>query len=89
MHILDVKIENQARNTQTGLHSATLLLKTRDGCISVSAKTDCPGEATDERVRSRLMADALRQVRRMPEYRSGARQVTLADGICAAAPELA
>ena len=87
MHILNVKIENQSRNAKTGLCSATLVLTTRDGCVSLRARTNCPDMAGAERLRSRLVADALRQLRRMPEYRSGARQVTLAGDICAAAPE--
>ncbi|MFU1478476.1 hypothetical protein ACM25N_12525 [Roseovarius sp. C7] len=71
----DVRFSSEAQE-----HRAVAILTTEDQtlCLMASARLD-PTVARDE-LAHEFAADALRQVRRMPEYRRQADEVQIAEG---------
>lgn len=85
MHILSVEFKNCNFSPETGRHHATLLVEARERrvCLLAAAKLS---ETSDRGlVRNGLVADALRQLGRLPEYRNTHHKITLAGN---ALPEL-
>lgn len=75
MNIQDIKVADHKTSAVSGAHTATILLRTEAAllCLQASALT-----TTDKSVgvTRALNQDAIRQLRRMPEDRSGAQAIT-------------
>lgn len=71
MRITHIRLANEVA-LSGGTHSATVVLESESACLSVKANTE---NAAALGVRKALVDDALRQLRRMPEYRNGQRTV--------------
>lgn len=59
---------------------ATVVLRTETGNLSLRASAELAGDPETRDVDCALVDDALRQVRQLPEYRAGARDITIAEG---------
>ncbi len=81
MKILNVKLADQKFLPETGAHRATIVMKTDEGQLFLDAKATLPNGICQNEVSSALVKDALRQLNRMPEYRSGRKRVTLDDDV--------
>ncbi len=84
MKIKRISLENVAVSPHSGAHVATVLLQGDTAIYSLraSALAHVPenSQTPDIDVVTRaLVQDALRQVRRMPEYRNAPQVVTVAD----------
>lgn len=79
MQIKEIKLVDCSVSESSGTHYATVLLNGQDSthCMRASAFPDVPDAPA--RITLALVQDAIRQLRRMPEYRSGANVITIAD----------
>jgi hypothetical protein len=84
MHITKVRARDVRRDKHADRVSGVLLLETESGQISLNVTAPAK-EASDDA----LWQDALRQLRRLPEFRRDVTRITLAasalDGMCAEA----
>ena len=64
---------------RNGLHRAIALVMTEAGSLSLQVATDLPETAPEPGICAALAEDALRQIRRMPEFRSGQNSVSVSD----------
>jgi len=83
MKIERISLENLAVSPHSGAHVATVYLQAGTASLNLRAsalpKTEAAGLKQQEIVTRALVQDALRQVRRMPEYRDGTKTITIAD----------
>jgi hypothetical protein len=83
MIIKRILLENVAISPSSGAHVATVLLHADTALLSFRASALPHVSKTSAKhkdiVTRALVQDALRQVRRMPEYRNGAKVITIAD----------
>ncbi len=83
MKIERISLENVAVSPHSGAHVATVLLQGDEGSLSLRASampTTILGDLTEAAIVTRaLVQDALRQVRRMPEFRNAPQAVIVAD----------
>ena len=79
MHILDTKVMNLTRLEGVGGFSARLQLLTDVGGVVVDTFATLHREATHSEIFRALLDDAIRQLHRMPEVRTGRRPVTVAE----------
>lgn len=79
MHIQTVEMKDCAFSAQTGRFHATLLMQTsaRRICLRTAAPYH-DGMHRSDVVRG-LIDEAVRQLRRMPEYRNTGRQITVSE----------
>lgn len=77
MHIVGFKVVDLREEPEPGLYRATLLLRTRSSQISLFVRTLIPNDSSSEHIRRILIDDAIRQVRRLPEYRDGTLSITV------------
>ena len=79
MKIKRISLENVTVSPHSGAHVATVLLKADTASLSLRASamlTVVLGDRTgDDIVARALVQDALRQVRRMPEYRDAPQSI--------------
>lgn len=77
MVIKKIQVENLRYNSATDSHSAIVILTTDQNTICLTGRTALSPSAPRADIRTALVADALRQVRQLPEFRSGAHHLTL------------
>jgi len=78
MHIVNVEVKDCCFSEETGRYKATVLMDGHENRISIQAVTDLAQAARTRDVIHGLMADAMRQMKRLPEYRNTTREITLA-----------
>lgn len=83
MKIKRISLENVAVSPHSGAHVATVMLQVDKKSLTLRASalpdTSDTGDKQRDVVTRALVQDALRQVRRMPEYRNGFEPITVAD----------
>jgi hypothetical protein len=93
MRIDRISVDNVVVSPHSGAHVATVLLQGDTASLSLRASalptTGLDGFSDDEVVTRALVQDALRQVRRMPEYRNRPQSVVIADSAWPQAAEQA
>ena len=80
MHIQSVAMKDCAFSPETGQFRATLVLDTEASRMSLRSATPYRAGMSREDLMIRLLNDALRQIRRMPEHRGTHRSITIAEG---------
>ncbi|WP_425044778.1 hypothetical protein [Primorskyibacter sp. S87] len=81
MLVTDIEITHYTYCAQTGRHSANVCMTLRDQIVTMFCRLDL-GLNGDAQGRARaFVADALRQLNRMPEIRSGRDTVNLAEDL--------
>ncbi|WP_371226088.1 hypothetical protein [Roseovarius sp. 2305UL8-3] len=78
MHILNVEVKDCRFSEETGRHKATLLVDCHESRVCLQAATHLARAAGQRDVIHGLMADALRQMKRLPEYRNTTEEITVA-----------
>ncbi len=78
MHILNVELKDCAFSQETGQFHATLLMDAEAKRLSLRAAAEYQDGMRRGEVAKVLLDDALRQLKRMPEYRNSERQITVA-----------
>ena len=89
MLVTDIEITQYQYSREKARHMANGCLTLKDRIVTLFCVLDLP---EDESPRSRAIAfvgEAMRQMGRMPEFRSGERKLELAEGIGGADPLLA
>lgn len=83
MRVTDIDVSETVFNAQTGAHSAQVALRLSDAAgnlVSDSyylSRTAMDEHAEPMAIRKALIDDALRQARRMPEYRQGMQDLSI------------
>lgn len=75
MLVTDIEISHYSYDPLSERHQANVAMTLRDRVVSLFCRLDLPA---DEPARARAIAfvsDAIRQMKRMPEFRSGAAQL--------------
>ena len=83
MHILNVEVKDYAFSKEKGCHQATLLMEGVDSRVCLRTASTHAASANHKDVVHGLIADAIRQLKRMPEYRGNAREITVAQNAVA------
>ena len=78
MHILSVEVKDRSYSREKGRHEATLLVAGHENRVSFRAAARLAESSGVRDVTQGLLADALRQLRRLPEYRNTTREITVA-----------
>ncbi len=78
MHILNVEVKDCQFSEETGRHKATVLVECYENRVCLQAATRMAQAARKHDVVQGLMADAMRQMKRLPEYRNTTREITMA-----------
>ena len=82
MLITKVQFDNMRFLPDRDRHQAVVILTTDECTMCLRANAEVAPAANRDAVGDALVSDAMRQVRRMPEFRTGARQVN----VCSTAP---
>lgn len=77
MLIKKIQIENLRFTAGSQQHSAVVILTTDHSTLCLTGRTALKKTAPSAEIRTALIADAVRQVGQMPEFRSGQQQITL------------
>ncbi|MGE4324681.1 MAG: hypothetical protein AB7E21_01050 [Pseudodonghicola sp.] len=77
MQITDIEISCLSFDAARGLHTANVGIAFADRFVVLFCSAALPGGAGDEDRDFALTYDALRQLRRMPEFRSGQARLEL------------
>lgn len=80
MRITSIEIKGCVFVEEVGQYQATLLIESNENRLCLSASTRADPGLTKDVVFDALIADGLRQIKRMPEYRGTGREITLAPG---------
>jgi hypothetical protein len=78
MKIVGISLVDRTAVRETGVHRATVVLRTETGGLSLRASAELAGDPDTRDIDRALVDDALRQVRQLPEYRAGTRDITIA-----------
>lgn len=80
MQINRIEIEHINQDPLSDMAAGMVALETQAGCVTVLCRVPKRLCITAGALHRRLATEALRQARRMPEYRSGQDQLTVAPG---------
>ncbi len=78
MRVNHIEINNQRHDAVKSIHCAEVIVQSTTQRQQLTASCDDSYTDTVD-IRRALIADALRQIRRMPEYRSGNTRLELAE----------
>ncbi|PSL18382.1 hypothetical protein [Shimia abyssi] len=81
MYVTDIQISNPTYRQTLGELSAVVSLSTDDRDVRMLCAVPSEPEETGRKGRLALIRDALRQLRRMPEHRTGREDISFAPGI--------
>lgn len=81
MLIKKVQIENLRFSAKLQQHSAVVILTTQSSTMCLQGRTGIARGAPRKDIVTGLVSDALRQVRQLPEYRSGQSDIALCHSV--------
>lgn len=81
MQITDIEISHAEYCPDQARHRASVCLTLADRIVTLFCSVELQGENSDEARRAAFLGDALRQMRRMPEFRAGRATLEVADGL--------
>lgn len=81
MMITNIEISQYRYCPQTARHSASVCLTLRDRIVTLFCSLDLPEHTAAANRANAFVSDALRQLRRMPEFRSGKTPLHMEDGL--------
>ncbi|MBE1285334.1 MAG: hypothetical protein GJ676_18620 [Rhodobacteraceae bacterium] len=79
MVITDIEISHYAYDSHRARHTASVEMKLKDRVVQLFCQLELPENASPSNRAAEFVRDAIRQLRRMPEYRSGAEELRFAD----------
>lgn len=77
MLVSDIAISRQSYCTEREIHTANVCLTLSDTIVRLVCNIKCTSESDPNQTLIAIVRDALRQMSRMPEYRSGRDQLRL------------
>lgn len=80
MHITKVIVCDLKSDMVKRRHSAVVLLENEGGRITTQSTVTAEEGVDQAALAEALLADAIRQLARLPEYRTGETPITVADG---------
>lgn len=81
MFVTEIEISNYAYNPETAQHSANVRMALKNRFINLFCRLDGSND-TDTPCRTHaFVREAMRQIRRMPEFRNGHAQLDLSDDL--------
>lgn len=80
MQIRAIDIAKLTFAKETQVHLAAVVLDTTDGTVSLTASACLPADASERDLTEAFVSDAIRQLGRLPGYRSGEKTIAFADG---------
>ncbi len=90
MLVTDIQIYQYHYCSKSSRHVADVCMTLKDRVITMQCRLDLPGDEPPRSRASALVGDAIRQLRRMPEFRTGDSTLTFADDLTdIALPQLA
>ena len=84
MLVTDIEISNYQYCPKSARHLANVCVTLRNQIVTLFCQLDLPADETPSARASAFVGEALRQLRRMPELRSGHRTLEFAAGLDAA-----
>lgn len=81
MLVTDIEISNYHYCQRSARHLASVCVTLRNQIVTLFCQLDLPADETPKARASAFVGEALRQLRRMPELRSGQRALEFADGL--------
>jgi len=81
MHVIFIDVDSLRYDTRRGRHVALVRFHSQDEVVGIEGRSDLPADASAEARQAALRADALRQLRRMPEFRRNASALSFASGV--------
>ena len=79
MLVTDIEISHYSYDAHRARHSANVAMTCRDRVVSLFCQLDLPAEESPRTRAQAFVKDAIRQLRRMPEYRNGRTPLQFAD----------
>ncbi|SHL45252.1 hypothetical protein SAMN05444414_11497 [Roseovarius marisflavi] len=80
MHITKVTVCDLKSDMVKRRHSAVVLLENEGGRVTMQSTVTAEEGVDPAALAEALLADAIRQLARLPEYRTGETPITVADG---------
>lgn len=81
MLVTDIEITNYQYCPKSARHLANVCVTLRNQIVTLFCQLDLPVDETPKARASAFVGDALRQLRRMPELRSGRSTLEFAEGL--------
>lgn len=81
MLVTDIEISNYHYCRRSARHLANVCVTLRTQIVTLFCQLDLPADEAPATRASAFVGEALRQLRRMPELRSGQRALEFADGL--------
>jgi len=79
MYIKRVELDQLSYDTSQGMSCETTRLTTQDGTVVLRCTARHAADATQHDIRTLMLDHAIAQLKRMPEYRTGQRTITVAE----------
>lgn len=89
MQVTDIEISDYRYCPQTARHQARVHLMMGDRHVNLMCQVNLPTGQNASARRAAFVAEAARQMRRMPEFRSGRRTLEFPDALLQSAPATA
>jgi len=77
MHIIDIKVLGLTHLPDPGLYQATLMLLTEGGGFRLAVSAGLHRHAERHQILQGLLDSAIQQLRALPQYRRGRRDITV------------
>jgi len=79
--VTDIEISHYSYDPLSARHQANVAMTLKNQVISLFCKLDMPEDEPDRTRATAFVRDAIRQLKRMPEFRSGASQLQFSDNL--------
>ena len=79
MLVTDIEISHYSYDSRRARHCANVAMTFRNRVVSLLCQLDMPAEESASNRARAFVQDAIRQLRRMPEFRTGADRLQFAD----------
>lgn len=86
MLVTDISINQYRYCPVSARHMASVCMTLKNQIVTTFCQLDLPEHETKSNRASAFVGDAIRQLGRMPEYRSGAKTLEIADDITTTPP---
>ncbi len=81
MIVTDIEISHYSYDTERSLHRANVCMTLKDRVVNLACQLRLPADKPQSARMAALVGDAIRQLNRMPEVRSGGARVEFADNL--------
>lgn len=81
MLVTDIEITHYQYCQKSARHVANVCVTLKDQIVTLLCRLDLPEGECEQKQASAFVNDAIRQLRRMPEVRSGRQELQFSDGV--------